>query len=62
MSNRFAHCHRSGDVVWCMHHNGAWAPPFPADDFQFPVVAQASETETNKDVSSEENDVLVSNS
>ncbi|HVY73108.1 MAG TPA: hypothetical protein VG984_03620 [Candidatus Paceibacterota bacterium] len=34
MKSQFAHCHldKKTGLVWCMHLNGSWAPPFTAYD------------------------------
>ncbi|MBX4198239.1 hypothetical protein KW782_02790 [Candidatus Parcubacteria bacterium] len=28
--SKFAHCHESEGLMWCMYPSGKWAKPFPA--------------------------------
>jgi len=57
-SDRFAYCYPAGDVIWCMHHNGSWAPPFPIAEADS-LGLQVQEDDTNNVVSSEEDDAVV---
>ncbi len=27
--SRFSYCYPADGLMWCQHHNGSWAPPFP---------------------------------
>ncbi len=27
--SKFAICYPADGMMWCQHHNGNWAPPFP---------------------------------
>jgi hypothetical protein len=52
-SSKFAICYYADGMIWCQHHNGNWAPPFPA-------YGQKSKTSSSEEVPQESEEIASS--